>query len=381
MGSAPNPQDNLNTGLIQGQQVAAEQSGLNQQNATLQEQINSQNAAAQLQYLEQAQAGSMVNQSNPYGSLTYSQSGTGPGGVPLWQATTQLSPEQQALFDTLQGTKSTAGQAGSKLLAGANYGSTSPTDAIGSMTSGLTGQVLGAEVNYLQPFQQTEKQQLDTTLRNQGLSPGEPGYDNAMRSLDTSHSLAVQNFLATAEPQAFQQATSLYQMPMTMGEQLAQFGAPGDPTQDFVNAPGLNAPTIAPTTVQPANLISATGSAQDAQMQAYQGQQANNQAMMSGAFGIPTAVLGGWAKSPAGGAAITDALGGAMAFSDEALKENIIEVGRTHDDIPIKLFNYKGDDLMRMGMMAQDVEKVKPEAVYDTDIGYKAVDYVHALLG
>jgi hypothetical protein len=378
--SSQNPQDNINTGITQGQTTAEEQQGLNTQTAAQQQALNAQTAAAQLQYLEQAQAGSMVNQSNPYGTLNYTQSGTGPGGVPLWQANVQLSPEQQALFDQLQGTKQSAGAQGSALINSANYGSISPTDAIGSLTGGLTSQVMNAEVGYLQPFQQMETQQLDTTLRNQGLSPGEPAYDNAMRQLTTSHNLAVQNFEATAEPQAFQQATSLYQMPMTMGEQLAAFGAPGDPSQDFVNAPGLTAPTIAPTTMQPANLIGAVNNSTDAQMQAYAAQQANNQAMLTGAFGIPTALLGGWAKSPSGGSAITNLLG-ANSWSDERLKENIIEVGHTHDDIPIKLFNYKGDDLLRMGVMAQDVEKVRPEAVHDTNTGYKSVDYVRALLG
>ncbi len=56
-------------------------------------------AEQQQQYNKQAgiesQAGSMVNQYNPYGSLTYSQTGTGPGGVPIYSSKMELTPAQQ----------------------------------------------------------------------------------------------------------------------------------------------------------------------------------------------------------------------------------------------------------------------------------------------
>jgi hypothetical protein len=74
-------------------------------------------------------------------------------------------------------------------------------------------------------------------------------------------------------------------------------------------------------------------------------------------------------------------LGGAI-FSDINLKENIKKVGALDNGLNLYSYNYKdGYDLPKgkqVGVMAQEVEKVIPEAV--TEIGgFKAVNY--ALLG
>ena len=52
-------------------------------------------------------------------------------------------------------------------------------------------------------------------------------------------------------------------------------------------------------------------------------------------------------------------------FSDARLKEDIKRVGTAHNGLPIYTFKYKGDNAEQthVGYMAQDVEKVHPEAV------------------
>lgn len=236
---------------------------------------------------EASQQGSMVNQSTPYGSLTYSQTGTSANGTPIYTASTSLTPQQQQLLETLQGTKATAGTQAGNLLTSANYGSESPVDAIGNATSGLTGEAMGKEVSYLQPFFQQQTEQLDNQLRNQGFAPGEPGYDNAMRNLEQGQGGTVTGFEANIEPQMFNQAASEYEMPAQMAESLGQFGAPTLPTMQ--NTPTLN--------IHEANLVGATANAQQAQQQAYQDEMNQYSNMMSGIFGIPTALLGGWASA------------------------------------------------------------------------------------
>lgn len=62
-------------------------------------------------------------------------------------------------------------------------------------------------------------------------------------------------------------------------------------------------------------------------------------------------------------------------FSDERVKEDITEIGRTHDGQKIIKFKYKGSDQPQIGLSAQDVEKHHPEAVSETPEGIKAVDY------
>ena len=68
---------------------------------------------------------------------------------------------------------------------------------------------------------------------------------------------------------------------------------------------------------------------------------------------------------------------GVYAASDRRLKENIELVGRDERTmLPLYEFEYKGGDGRRfLGVMADDVEKVFPEAVIEMSNGYKAVDY------
>lgn len=69
-------------------------------------------------------------------------------------------------------------------------------------------------------------------------------------------------------------------------------------------------------------------------------------------------------------------------FSDERLKEDIHRVGETDDGLPIYSFRYKGDKKTQIGLIAQDVEKKKPEAVGLAPAAdgklYKTVDYKKA---
>jgi len=63
-------------------------------------------------------------------------------------------------------------------------------------------------------------------------------------------------------------------------------------------------------------------------------------------------------------------------FSDRRLKEDVRKIGKTFDGQTIYSFRYKDDpqNLTRMGLMAQDVEKHTPDAVGLAG-GFKTVDY------
>lgn len=67
-------------------------------------------------------------------------------------------------------------------------------------------------------------------------------------------------------------------------------------------------------------------------------------------------------------------------FSDRRLKHDIKRIGKTDDGLPIYSFKYKGDDTEQthVGFMADEVEKVKPDAVGLDPSGYKTVDYDRA---
>jgi hypothetical protein len=64
-------------------------------------------------------------------------------------------------------------------------------------------------------------------------------------------------------------------------------------------------------------------------------------------------------------------------FSDRRLKRDIARVGALNDGTPIYRYRYIGDPVMRIGVMAQDVERTNPDAVIEVG-GFKAVDYAEA---
>lgn len=234
-----------------------------------------------------SQKGSMVGQDNPYGTLNYSQTGTSSDGTPLYTAKTTLSQPNQQLLDILQGTKKAAGEGGQALIQGANYGAAQPKDVIGDMSSGWLKDAMAKQVAYLKPQQDYDVDRMDTKLKNQGFMPGDPAYDKAMNALKQSHGQTITGFEASQQPQLLQQAQQMYMMPAQLGGSLAGLGAPVDPS--WVKTPDLN--------VQPANLVGATANYNDANQKAYEAELKQNQAMMSGVFGVPSAVLGGWAQN------------------------------------------------------------------------------------
>lgn len=62
-------------------------------------------------------------------------------------------------------------------------------------------------------------------------------------------------------------------------------------------------------------------------------------------------------------------------MSDIRLKENIKAVGKLDNGLTVYCFNFKGDSTPRIGLLAQEVQKVKPEAVINAKDGFLCVRY------
>jgi len=98
-----------------------------------------------------------------------------------------------------------------------------------------------------------------------------------------------------------------------------------------------------------------------AQMQRWQAEEQGRQNLFGGLMGM--------------GGKIGAALPWATMFaSDERLKENIEKVGKL-DGHSLYRYNYKGHDKEHIGVMAQEVEKKRPDAVHKTAGGVRMVDY------
>lgn len=64
-----------------------------------------------------------------------------------------------------------------------------------------------------------------------------------------------------------------------------------------------------------------------------------------------------------------------MMASDKNLKENLIPVGKLDNGLTVYCFNFKGSNISQIGLVAQEVQKLHPEAVAKGDDGFLKVNY------
>ena len=103
----------------------------------------------------------------------------------------------------------------------------------------------------------------------------------------------------------------------------------------------------------------------------------NYMAMVSGDYGAATrqTTPGPGMMGTLGSIASIIGPGGLNLFtSDIRIKENIVPDGTTYNGHNVYHFNYINDDVRRRGVMAQEVEQTRPDAVVEID-GIKHVNY------
>ena len=72
-------------------------------------------------------------------------------------------------------------------------------------------------------------------------------------------------------------------------------------------------------------------------------------------------------------------MGIASLFSDERLKENLQVVGKLDNGLKVYVFNFKGSNTKQIGLLAQEVQKLHPEAVSKDENDFLMVDYALAV--
>ncbi|UGQ44974.1 tail fiber domain-containing protein [Massilia endophytica] len=114
------------------------------------------------------------------------------------------------------------------------------------------------------------------------------------------------------------------------------------------------------------------------QFQQYSGQQVQAAPVFQGAQAQDQANMSRYNAQAAQGGNMMNGLfglGSAYLMSDRRVKEGIKRIGTTDGGMPVYTFRYKGDLATHMGVMAQDIEKIRPDAVIDHPSGVKMVDY------
>jgi len=185
----------------------------------------------------------MVNQNNPFGSLSYTQSGQSADGTPTFTANTTLSPQIQALYD--------------KQLSNAQNGLDWQT------TQNKQNELFS---NLYDPVFQKQSAGLDAKLAAQGITQGSDAYNNAVKSLQGNQNDARTSFYLQSQPTAFNESLAEYSLPSTT---LA--GLRGNSSPSYISTPSEQ--------IQPANYSGLVE--QNYQQQV---QQQNN--MLNGLFGL-----------------------------------------------------------------------------------------------
>jgi hypothetical protein len=319
-------------------------------------------AQGNLEAARAATAANRVNQVTPYGNLNYNITGADPYGNPTWTATTSLSDVGQQLLNNQNaaslglGSTINAALGRTQDVMGQGFNPNLPSTGINPGQS-----YQDAYMQRLAPQIEQNREMNQARLVNQGIVPGTTAYDNAMRQQQQKENdlllgATTQGFGVgqQANQQAFGQELTKYNLPLNTLSALRSGSQVQNPT--FVNS-------AQQATTQGADLLGAAQMGYNAQMGDFNAKQAAQQSMNQGLMG-----LGG-------------TLGAAALMSDIRTKEHIKQVGFLPNGLSVYEYEYKPkwkDEAGHgkfIGVMAQEVELVQPNAVITRPDGYKMVNY------
>jgi hypothetical protein len=328
--------------------------------------------------IESARATAKLSNANtytPYGTQLVSYE----GDVPTIRQT--LTPAAQKTLEAQQGVQlslANLGQKGATTASGVldkpfSFGGPAvqtslDTSQIAKMpvNAGMTGQE--AIMSRLNPSLARQRTSTETNLINQGLRPGTEAYDNAIRALGeqetdarTQAVLQGLNLDIGANAQGFNQAVQSGQFGNTAIQQaiaqaIQQRQLPLNEITALMSGSQIQNPQFGAyqgSTVAPPPIFQATQQKGMFDANTYNQQVAEANAQTAGMYSLGGAALG--------------------AFSDRRLKSNIVRIG-THP-IGVGIYEYDIFGGRQIGVMAQELMEVMPEAVHQHPSGYLMVDY------
>lgn len=292
-----------------------------------------------------------VGQQTPYGSLSYGQTGTynytdpytdQAYDIPQFTATQTLSPEQQRLYGTNVGTQQNLASIGQEQSAFLQNYLGEPVD----LSSGNVESYI--DTHFQDDFNEQwgqREQAMASQLANQGIGIGSDAYTRAMGDFSTERSNAYDNLYGNQYGRA--QQSILTERNQPINEIMALLSGSQVQQPNFVPTSTSNIPTT-----DVAGIIG----------QNYATQSQNAQAAADADSGLWGSILGA-------AGTIAPMM---MMMSDKRLKKDIKPVGKLYE------YHYKDDPKgtpKRVGVMAGEIEKIRPDAVVTRDDGMKGVKY------
>ncbi len=228
-----------------------------------------------------------TNQYTPQGSLTYQETGgrmVGDTWVPSYSAIQKLSPEQQQIYNKTTGLQNQALDLGPQALTNVGGSLNTPLPDVGALRDQAYNALTARGNQALDLQTNAQKAQ----LANQGIQAGSNAYDNALRPLMQERTdIANQGVInaGNVAGQNLAQAQQIHNQPLQDYSALLGFGG------------GVQSPTYAPASagqVAPTDVASNIYNSYNGQLQQYNTQQGQQNALMGGLFGLGGAALGGW---------------------------------------------------------------------------------------
>lgn len=272
---------------------------------------------------------------DPYTDKTYK--------IPTFTRNTTLSAAQQAIKDQQDQTKLGLSQLANNQTGFLQDYLSKPFDGSNEATE---ARLMELGRKRLDPMLEQQDEALRTRLANQGIKVGTEAYDREMASQGQNRNDAYNQLILSGHGQAFQEGQTMRNQPINEITALMSGSQVSQP--QFM---GTNMPTI-PTT-DTAGIIS---NYDNQRMQQWQAEMAQRNSLLGGLFGLGSSFI--------------------MA-SDERVKENIEPLGKVEGH-NVYAYDYKGkfdDGEKHIGVMAQEVEEKRPDAVLTGKDGVKRVHY------
>lgn len=245
--------------------------------------------------------------------------------------------------------------------------------------------------NQIQPSFQTRQQDLDTMLANQGITRGSAAQTREQGSLDNAQQSQINDLAMRAVQGGGDAMQQLYGMQMGARQQGVQEATNQGQLWNQAQNQAVNQLLAGQTArntarsqtfneymanrTMPINMLnSLISSSQVAnpQLQGTQGVQVNAPDLIGAANAQGNASAQAAASNNAQAAALAMAIASAFG-SDRRLKSNIMPTGRFTGKLPLYRYTINGHE--EVGVMADEVEQVVPEAVVVGSDGFKRVRY------
>ncbi len=295
---------------------------------------------------------SAINQVSPDGTrMTWS--GTpgviGSGGLTVTQT---LSPAQQSMLNKSNAISNKALDVGQTQLDNVsgtlgtplNLGSFDPQAQSATQAQKYYQDYMASDVD-------RQRAGLEQRLANQGIFPGTEAYTRASREFQANADQNRNKFLMDYQNQAFNQG--MQGRTQHVNEALTQRNQPLQELNALRSGSQISQPTFQNTPTYNVN-----PAAYDQYAMNNYNQQVAQQGQLWGALGNAAGTAASMYK-----------------MSDRRVKADIKKVGKLDDGTKVYRYRYKGSPMMELGVMAQEVEKTRPEAVAETDGGIKMVNY------